>query len=64
MQDKTYLAKLILEKDYGCHYIKIRSSSFNTSRIDKLYQDTHIKNSNFKMDYGDLIDVVNFIRII
>ena len=53
-QDGSYLAELLLEKGYEVHGIKRRSSSFNTSRIDHLYQDPHVKNSNFKLHYGDV----------
>ena len=63
-QDGSYLAELLLEKKYEVHGIKRRSSSFNTSRIDHIYQDPHILNSNFKLHYGDLTDSTNLIRII
>ena len=63
-QDGSYLAELLLDKGYEVHGIKRRSSSFNTSRIDHIYQEPHIKNSNFKMHYGDLTDSTNLIRII
>ncbi len=63
-QDGSYLAELLLEKGYEVHGIKRRSSSFNTSRIDHLYQDPHVKNSNFKLHYGDLTDSTNLIRVI
>ena len=63
-QDGSYLAELLLEKNYIVHGLKRRSSSFNTSRIDHIYQDPHIENSNFKLHYGDLTDSTNLIRII
>lgn len=63
-QDGSYLAELLLEKGYEVHGMKRRSSSFNTSRIDHLYQDTHNKNLKFKLHYGDLTDSTNLIRLI
>ncbi len=63
-QDGSYLAELLLKKGYEVHGIKRRSSSFNTDRIDHLYQDPHIENNNFIMHYGDLTDSTNLIRII
>ena len=63
-QDGSYLAELLLEKGYMVHGIKRRSSSFNTQRIDHLYQDLHEKNINFRLHYGDLTDSTNIIRII
>ncbi len=63
-QDGSYLAEFLLSKKYVVHGIKRRSSSFNTSRIDHIYQDQHIENSNFKLHYGDLTDSTNLIRII
>lgn len=63
-QDGAYLAELLLEKGYFVHGIKRRSSSFNTSRIDHLYQDPHEKNQRFKLHYGDLTDSMNLTRII
>lgn len=63
-QDGSYLAELLLEKGYFVHGIKRRASSFNTQRIDHLYQDQHEKNVNFKLHYGDLTDSTNIIRII
>ena len=62
-QDGSYLAELLLEKGYEVHGIKRRSSSFNTERIDHLYQDPHIDNSKFILHYGDLTDSANLIRI-
>ncbi|QDC97817.1 GDP-mannose 4,6-dehydratase [Candidatus Methylopumilus universalis] len=63
-QDGSYLAEFLLEKDYIVHGIKRRASSFNTQRIDHIYQDPHIENANFKLHYGDLTDTSNLIRII
>jgi GDPmannose 4,6-dehydratase len=63
-QDGSYLAEFLLEKGYIVHGIKRRSSSFNTQRVDHLYQDPHIENTNFKLHYGDLTDTSNLVRII
>jgi GDPmannose 4,6-dehydratase len=63
-QDGAYLAEFLLEKNYEVHGIKRRASSFNTNRIDHLYQDPHEKNRNFILHYGDLTDSTNLIRII
>lgn len=63
-QDGSYLAELLLEKGYMVHGIKRRASSFNTQRIDHLYQDQHESHVNFKLHYGDLTDSTNIIRII
>jgi len=63
-QDGSYLAELLLEQGYMVHGIKRRASSFNTQRIDHLYQDQHEKTVNFKLHYGDLTDSMNVIRII
>ena len=63
-QDGAYLAELLLEKGYEVHGIKRRSSSFNTARIEHLYQDPHEKKITFKLHYGDLTDSTNIIRII
>ena len=63
-QDGSYLAELLLGKGYEVHGIKRRSSSFNTARIDHLYQDPHLDESNFILHYGDLTDSTNLIRII
>ncbi|MCC7245982.1 MAG: GDP-mannose 4,6-dehydratase [Saprospiraceae bacterium] len=63
-QDGAYLAELLLKKGYIVHGIKRRSSSFNTDRIDHLYQDPHIDNRNFILHYGDLTDSTNLIRIV
>ena len=63
-QDGSYLAELLLEKGYVVHGIKRRSSSFNTSRIDHLYQDPHESDPRLVLHYGDLTDSTNLIRII
>lgn len=63
-QDGSYLAELLLEKGYEVHGMKRRASSFNTSRIDHLYQDIHDKSLKFKLHYGDLTDSTNLIRLI
>jgi GDPmannose 4,6-dehydratase len=63
-QDGAYLAELLLDKGYEVHGIKRRSSSFNTDRIDHLYQDPHEKNLRFVLHYGDLTDATNLIRIV
>lgn len=63
-QDGAYLSELLLQKGYVVHGIKRRSSLFNTSRIDHLYQDPHAANQNFVLHYGDLSDSTNLIRII
>ncbi|MFM6954281.1 MAG: GDP-mannose 4,6-dehydratase [Sphingobacteriaceae bacterium] len=63
-QDGAYLAELLLNKGYEVHGIKRRASSFNTDRIDHLYQDQHEANVQFKLHYGDLTDSTNLIRII
>ena len=63
-QDGSYLAELLLEKGYMVHGIKRRASSFNTQRIDHIYQDQHSAKLNLKLHYGDLTDSTNIIRII
>ena len=63
-QDGSYLAELLIEKGYEVHGIKRRSSSFNTDRIDHLYQDPHDPNHKLKLHYGDLTDSMNLTRII
>jgi GDPmannose 4,6-dehydratase len=62
-QDGSYLAELLLEKGYEVHGIKRRASSFNTQRVDHIYQDPHIKDAHFKLHYGDLTDSSNMTRI-
>ena len=63
-QDGSYLAELLLEKGYEVHGLKRRSSSFNTSRIDHLYQDPHESDAKFILHYGDLIDSTNIMKLI
>ena len=63
-QDGSYLAEFLLEKGYIVHGIKRRASSFNTERVDHIYQDPHLKNAHFKLHYGDLTDSSNLIRIL
>ena len=63
-QDGSYLTELLLEKGYEVHGIKRRASSFNTSRIDHLYQDPHESTPRLILHYGDLTDSTNLIRII
>lgn len=63
-QDGAYLSRLLLEKGYEVHGIKRRASSYNTKRIDDLYQDPHDKNRNFFLHYGDLTDSSNLIRLV
>jgi len=63
-QDGAYLAELLLAKDYAVHGVKRRASSFNTDRIDHLYQDPHEKRVRLRLHYGDLTDSTNLIRII
>ncbi len=63
-QDGSYLAEFLLDKNYTVHGIKRRSSSFNTGRIDPIFQDCHEENQNFFLHYGDLTDSTNLIRII
>jgi GDPmannose 4,6-dehydratase len=63
-QDGSYLAEFLLEKGYIVHGIKRRASSFNTQRIDHIYQDPHIEHANLKLHYGDLTDTSNLIRIV
>ena len=63
-QDGAYLADFLLNKGYEVHGIKRRASSFNTDRIDHLYQDPHEKEQKFVLHYGDLTDSMNLVRII
>ena len=63
-QDGSYLAEFLLEKGYVVHGIKRRASSFNTERVDHLYQDPHINHRHFVLHYGDLTDSSNLTRII
>ena len=63
-QDGSYLAEFLLEKGYMVHGIKRRTSSFNTDRIDHLYQDPHVNHRDLILHYGDLTDTSNLVRII
>lgn len=63
-QDGAYLAEFLLDKGYEVHGIKRRASSFNTDRIDHLYQDPHVSDRHFILHYGDLTDSTNLIRVI
>jgi GDPmannose 4,6-dehydratase len=63
-QDGSYLAEFLLEKGYIVHGIKRRASSFNTERVDHIFQDPHIENASFNLHYGDLSDSSNLTRII
>src|SRR6266478_6413143 len=63
-QDGAYLAELLLAKDYEVHGIKRRASSFNTGRIDHLYEDPHHEHRHFILHYGDVTDANNLLRIV
>jgi GDPmannose 4,6-dehydratase len=63
-QDGAYLSELLLSKGYRVHGIKRRSSSFNTERVDHLYEDPHETDPHFLMHYGDLTDATNLIRLV
>ena len=63
-QDGAYLSELLLSKGYVVHGIKRRSSSFNSARIDHMYQDPHVPGAHFQIHYGDMTDSTNLIRII
>ncbi len=63
-QDGAYLARLLLEKGYVVHGIKRRSSSFNTERIDDVYEDPHLPDARMFLHYGDMTDSLNLLRII
>jgi GDPmannose 4,6-dehydratase len=63
-QDGSYLAEFLLAKGYEVHGIKRRASSFNTARVDHIYEDPHLENARFKLHYGDLSDTSNLTRII
>lgn len=63
-QDGAYLSEFLVKKGYEVHGIKRRSSSFNTGRIDHLYQDPHVDSRNYILHYGDLTDATNLIRIV
>lgn len=63
-QDGAYLAEFLLAKGYEVHGLKRRASSFNTDRIDHLYQDPHVDHRNFILHYGDMTDSTNLIRVV
>jgi GDPmannose 4,6-dehydratase len=63
-QDGAYLARLLLEKGYTVHGVKRRSSSFNTERIDDIYEDPHLPDARLFLHYGDMTDSLNLLRII
>lgn len=63
-QDGAWLARLLLDKGYIVHGTKRRSSSFNTQRIDDLYEDPHVEHARLRLHYGDLTDATNLIRIV
>ncbi|WP_183732990.1 MULTISPECIES: GDP-mannose 4,6-dehydratase [unclassified Rhizobium] len=63
-QDGAYLAELLLDKGYIVHGIKRRSSSFNTNRIEHLYEDPHVESPRFILHYGDMTDSTNLIRVV
>ena len=63
-QDGAYLAEYLLSKHYIVHGIKRRSSSFNTGRIENLYEDPHVEHPMFFLHYGDVIDATNLLHII
>ncbi|MFL1801736.1 GDP-mannose 4,6-dehydratase [Plesiomonas shigelloides] len=63
-QDGSYLAELLLEKGYEVHGIKRRASSFNTQRVDHIFEDLHSQNPKFILHYGDLTDTSNLVRLI
>jgi GDPmannose 4,6-dehydratase len=63
-QDGAYLARLLLSKGYKVHGVKRRSSSFNTGRIDDIYQDIHEADASFRLHYGDMTDSTNIIRLV
>jgi GDPmannose 4,6-dehydratase len=63
-QDGSYLAELLLQKGYEVHGIKRRASSFNTERVDHIYEDPHVEKARFKLHYGDLTDASNLTRIV
>ncbi|NKX41412.1 GDP-mannose 4,6-dehydratase [Rhodobacteraceae bacterium R_SAG2] len=63
-QDGSYLAEFLLDKGYEVHGIKRRASSFNTQRVDHIYEDPHMDHARFKLHYGDLTDTSNLTRIL
>src|SRR5690606_11460583 len=63
-QDGAYLARFLISKGYYVHGVKRRSSSFNTGRIEDIYEDPHVEDAQFRLHYGDLTDSTNLIRIV
>ena len=63
-QDGSYLADFLLKRGYEVHGIKRRASSFNTQRVDHIYQDPHVESQDFVLHYGDLSDSSNLTRIL
>src|SRR6056300_1377755 len=63
-QDGAYLARLLLKKGYEVHGVKRRSSSFNTSRIDDIYEEIQTPSRNFYLHYGDVTDSLNILRLL
>ena len=63
-QDGAYLAEFLLKKNYVVHGLKRRTSLFNTDRIDHLYEDSHISDSNLILHFGDMTDSTNLVRLI
>ena len=63
-QDGAYLAEILIAKGYVVHGIKRRSSSFNTGRIEHLYEDPHVQDARLVLHHGDLTDATNLIRIV
>ena len=63
-QDGSYLAEFLLSKGYEVHGIRRRISIFNTQRIDHLYKDPHIKNTNFYLHYGDMTDGLSIVNLV
>ena len=63
-QDGSYLAEFLLKKDYIVHGLKRRSSSFNTQRVDHIYQEPNVTDRDFVLHYGDLSDTGNLMKII
>ena len=63
-QDGAYLAQLLLDKGYRVHGVKRRSSSFNTGRIEDIYEDPHVSDPRFSLHFGDMIDATNLIRLV
>ena len=63
-QDGSYLSELLIKKGYQVHGVKRRSSSFNTARIDHIYQDPYAKTRNFLLHYGDVTDAISVSTLI